>query len=87
METPDTTEAVADALQEFVDPAWPSKKSRMAAIAAIQAHNKAMAKAVPFVEAPENFPIPYNYHGNQDAVYAYVDGFNEARRLFLGEQA
>jgi hypothetical protein len=80
METPDTTEAVTEAIADGIERmlAHPDAKSSYdIARDAIRAHNKAMAEAVP--------ERPIGGLGADQAVFN--EGFNEARRLFLGEEA
>lgn len=82
MTTPDTTDAVVQALGAFTDHEGNIARGvsiEALAKAAIQAHNKAMRELV-----PEQFV----HIANRDTVAAehFVRGFNEARTLILGEE-
>lgn len=89
-DTPDTTEIVARALYEHYDEADPLRMTweelyesgretcRRAVKVAIEAHNKALAKAVPKVD--------YLYAPTEvDDGDAWANGFNTARRFLLGD--
>jgi hypothetical protein len=84
--THDTTEAVTREIQRLSsdwDEPFTDDEAERIAKAAIEAHNKAMREAVP---ERELFQL-VNPSWEQMRKQANDIGFNEARRLFLGDES
>jgi hypothetical protein len=81
-DTPDTTEAVADAIRGGCPELFTDNYSDfpdLVAAQVIEAHNKALAEAVP--------PVLLGAPPKRDYPTGWTDGFNAARLLILREAA